>query len=118
MSNAVELAKEKVRSVLGELIELHPAKVPTDWISEYTGISDIEYIDPKAMEIRFLEYQAQNDQIIYHHISPKQVLFIGGYYLIQEEGLSGHWLVGDLGESGFIDCWSRTASLKEAIDTI
>jgi hypothetical protein len=118
MDNPVQLIRDKARNVLGELIDLHPSKVPEDWLSEYSGISDIEYIDPQTVGVRFLEYQPQSQKINYHLVQPKQVVFIGGFYVIREEGVSGHWLVGDLGDSGFIDCWSRSASLKEAIDAI
>lgn len=118
MNNAVQVAREKVRNVLGELIQLHPTKVPEDWISEYSGITDIEYIDPKTVGVRYLEYQAQGDQICYHAVQPKLVVFIGGYYVVREEGIPDCWLVGDLGEAGFIDCWSRSETLKAAIDTI
>jgi hypothetical protein len=118
MNNAVQIAREKVRNVLGELIQLHPTKVPEDWISEYSGITDIEYIDPKTLGVRYLEYQPQDDKISYLPVQPKQVVFIGGYYVIREEGVPDCWLVGQLGESGFIDCWSRSVTFKEAIDTI
>jgi hypothetical protein len=118
MNNAVQIAREKVHNVLGELIQLHPAVVPEEWISEYSGIADIEYIDPQTVAVRFLEYLPQSQKINYHPVEPKQVVFIGGYYLIHEEGAPDHWLVGDLGEAGFIDCWSRSENLKEAIDTL
>jgi hypothetical protein len=118
MNNAVQVVREKVRYILGELIQLHPTIVPEDWISEYSGITDIEYIDPKTVGVRYLEYQPQSDNICYHPIQPKQVVFMGGYYVIRAEGVSDCWLVGDLGEAGFIDCWSRSETLKKAIDTI
>ncbi len=116
MNNAVQVAMEKVRNVLGELIELHP-NTPIDWISEYSGIHDIEYVDPKSIGARFLEYETESHKIHYQHVLPKRILFIGGYYLIEEDAKS-HWLVGELGEYGYIDCWSRSESLKEALDKI
>jgi hypothetical protein len=118
MNSAVQVAREKVRNILGELIELHPTVVPEDWISEYSGITDIEYVDPKSVAVHLLEYRAQNDKISYHSIQPKQVVFLGGFYVIREEGTPDHWFVGELGESGFIDCWGRFDTLKEAIDSI
>lgn len=118
MNNAVQIIREKVHNILGELIELHPTVVPEDWLSEYSGIADIEYIDPQTVAVRLLEYLPQCDKISYHPVQPKQVVFIGGFYVIREEGVPDHWLVGDLGDSGFIDCWSRSKTLKEAIDAI
>jgi hypothetical protein len=118
MDNPIQLIREKVHNVLGELIDLHPTIVPEDWLSEYTGVMDIEYIDPQTVGVRFLEYLPQSDKISYRPVQPKQVVFIGGFYVVQEEGVPVHWLVGELGESGFVDCWSRSETLKEAIDTI
>jgi hypothetical protein len=118
MNDAVQIIREKVRNVLGEIIQLYPSKVPEDWLSEYSGVNDIEYIDPQSVRVRFMEYQLQSNRIHYHPLQPKQVVFIGGYYIIREAGEQNHWLVGDLGEAGFIDCWSRSETLKEAIDAL
>jgi len=118
MDNAIQLAREKVKNVLGELIQLHPATVPEDWLTEYSGVSDIEYMNPQSVKVRFLEYVPLSHQITYHPVQPSQVVFIGGYYVIKEEKESTYWFVGELGDSGFVDCWSRSATLKEALDVI
>lgn len=118
MLNAIQVALNKVHTVLGELIDLHPNIVPEEWISEYTGINDIEYINPKTVKARSLEYNTENNQICYHELYPKLVLFIGGYYVLRDCDSSSHWLIGELGEGGVVDCWSRLDSLKEAIDQI
>jgi hypothetical protein len=118
VDNAIQLAREKVKNVLGELIQLHPTPVPEDWLTEYSGVSDIEYLNPDSVKVRFLEYLPQNHRIDYHPVQPSQVVFIGGFYVVKEEKTASCWLVGELGDSGYIDCWSRLETLREAIDAI
>ena len=118
MDNAIQLAREKVRNVLGELIQLHPAPIPEEWLSEYSGVSDIEYLNPQSVKVRFLKYLPQNHQIDYYPVKPSQVVFIGGFYMVKNEETPAHWFVGELGDSGFIDCWSRLENIKEAMDAI
>ncbi len=118
MDNAIQLAREKVKNVLGELIQLHPTTVPEDWLTEYSGVSDIEYLNPQSVKVHYLEYLPQSRQIHYHPVQPSQVVFIGGFYVVKEEETSACWFVGELGDSGFIDCWSRLETLTDAIDAI
>jgi hypothetical protein len=109
VQRGVIVAAGRLEAVSHEPIDATPDPITIEWIREYSGDPEAQFVDPQMFTV-----QSERGPI-----GVKRLLRVGGYYLIEDnENPPDWWMGSQADEESVVVCWGTYGTLANAIDSL
>jgi hypothetical protein len=97
---------------------LKPKAYSLSWIRTESDDPEATFISPDTPVFKAIAVDHAHPEGLGERLSAKQILRVGGLYLVETVEKADDWYVGDRKGEGPIYCWSSYGSLADAIKSL
>jgi hypothetical protein len=118
----VDSAESAIREAKGRVDwladALKPKSYTLSWIRSLSHDQDAMFISPDIPVHRAVARDGDHSEGLGPRIAARQILRVGGLYLVETIEKADNWFMGDRQGDGPIYCWSSYGSLEDAIRSL
>lgn len=118
----VDSAESAIREAKGRVDwladALRPRSYSLSWIRSLSNDQDARFISPDTPVFTAVARDHAHPEGFGEKLAAKQILRVGGLYLVETIEKADNWFMGDRQGEGPIYCWSSYGSLEDAIRSL